>query len=141
MAFKRTASLDAYLRELGLDGTPARLPELPSPGGKVSERELTREVIEYAQGLGYLVAHFRPARVLRGGKETYETPVAADGKGWPDLFLAKAPYCFALEVKVPPNKPTKEQRRWLDALNAAFVYAAVVTPANLSDVKELLRGK
>lgn len=137
VAFKRTPALDAYLAALGLDGTPARVPELPSPGGKVSEKAFTAEVLAFAHEHGWLACHFRPLMDRRG---RWQTAVAGD-VGFPDVVAVKGEYIYMLELKIPPNRPTPEQRRWLAALNGAHVFACVVTPNNWRDIQELLAGK
>lgn len=104
------------MRQEKIAGFPAVRTEEP-----LSERQLQDAVIELGRILGYRVAHFRPARVRRGGREIYETPVAADGKGWPDLVLVHAErqrVVFA-ELKVGTNKPTEHQQTWLRCLNRA----------------------
>jgi hypothetical protein len=75
-------------------------------------------VIELAQLNGWHVAHFRPARVLRHGKETHETPVAADGKGWPDLVLVRHRVIYR-ECKSLRGKLREDQVKWRDWLLAA----------------------
>lgn len=49
-------------------------------------------------------------------------------KGYPDLFLpypSKKYYGLFIELKIKPNKPTKEQKEWMEHLNA-MRYLAVV---------------
>lgn len=92
----------------------------------MTERQLQQAVIECAHYLGWRVAHFRPARVTRGGREVYETPVAADGKGFPDLILTHPRLgLLARELKTDTGKLSLHQQAWLDDLSAAGVDAAV----------------
>ena len=49
----------------------------------ITETELQGAIIEYVHKLGGAVAHFRPAKTAHG----WRTPVAADGKGFPDLVI------------------------------------------------------
>ena len=53
----------------------------------MTEADLQQAVIECARTLGWMVAHFRPA-LRQSGR--WSTPVQADGKGFPDLVLARA---------------------------------------------------
>jgi hypothetical protein len=90
------------------------VPPLP-PG--LTEEQFQRIVIDLARSRGWKVAHFRRVRVQRkNGSTYYETPVQADGKGFPDLLLVRGPTLIAAELKVGRNRPTPEQRDWLDAL-------------------------
>lgn len=79
----------------------------------VREDELQDAVIELAQLLGWRVAHFRPAKTDKG----WRTPVAADGKGFPDLVMAhpRGGLIFA-ELKSERGTMTPEQDAWFDAL-------------------------
>jgi hypothetical protein len=71
------------------------------------------------RSLGYRVAHFAPARVTRRGVEKYETPVRGDGKGFPDLVLAKAtadgPRVLLIELKAEAGVLSEHQRAWAEA--------------------------
>ena len=82
----------------------------------MTEAEFQSQIIDYAHLRGWLVAHFRGVRVQRGnGTVHYQTPVAADGKGFVDLVLVRERVVFA-EIKVGKNKMTNEQNMWADAL-------------------------
>lgn len=82
----------------------------------VSEREFTDSVIKQAQILGWICAHFRPARVQRGDMVSYRTPVQGDGKGFPDLVLVKFRTIY-IELKSERGVIETAQVRWLDALD------------------------
>jgi len=83
----------------------------------VSEDAFQRAVIDLAHLHGWTVAHFRAARVRRGGRDIYETPVGADGKGFPDLVLAKkGRMTIFAELKSDKGRVTPEQQRWIDLL-------------------------
>lgn len=79
----------------------------------MTEAQLQQAVIEAAQLLGWRVAHFRPARTKDGG---WVTPVAADGKGFPDLVLVKGGTLAFVELKSENGKLSAEQKDWLHAL-------------------------
>lgn len=79
----------------------------------MSEKELTRLVIQLARLLKWRSAHFRPA-MLRSGK--WVTPVQGDGKGFPDLVLVRPPRLLFVELKVGKNRMTPEQVAWMTDL-------------------------
>lgn len=95
----------------------------------MSEAELQQAVIACAQTYGWTVAHFRPARVVRGGREIYETPVDADGKGFPDLVMVRASVTLSpdqsrvifVELKSEQGKLHPAQRGWGDLLERVML--------------------
>lgn len=124
---RATPDLLARLRQLGLldEAAPKRA------SGRVTEADFTEAVIQRAQQLGWRVARFRTVRVQRkNGSVYYETPVQADGKGWPDLFMVRGFRVLAVELKVGKNRPTAAQMEWLDVLERAGVEIDVWTPAD-----------
>lgn len=97
-----------------------------APRAKVSEAELLRLAIAVAQGLGWRVAHFRPAR-MRSGR--WATPVQGDAAGFPDLVLVRNGQIICCELKSHQGRLTPEQRAWLDALGEVpGVTVCVVRP-------------
>ena len=102
----------------------------------VSEADFQLAVIDLAHVFDWHVASFRTAMNARG---QHMTPVAADGKGWPDLFLAhRTAGCMALELKSAKGRVSPEQNEWLNVLNAAGIPAHVVRPADWDRIQELL---
>jgi hypothetical protein len=81
----------------------------------MKERELQKAIIEMAGFFGWRIAHFRTAINARGH---YQTPVAADGAGFPDLCLVRDRIVFA-EIKVGYNKLSTAQEIWRDAIIGA----------------------
>lgn len=79
----------------------------------ISEKQFQKQVIELAQLRKWKVAHFRPARVIVNGKETWRTPVAGDGEGFPDLVLARRGNVLFRELKTELGKASAEQLDWL----------------------------
>lgn len=114
--------------------------KLPEP----TEREFQQQVLEFAQLYGWKRAHFRPARVMRGGKETWETPVAADGKGFPDLILVHRVrgILIVAELKRSENEePTTEQKDWLRAFEGVpGIVVRLWSPADWPSIETLLKG-
>ena len=79
----------------------------------ISEKQFQKQVIEFAQLRKWKVAHFRPARVMVNGKETWRTPVSGDGEGFPDLILARRGKVLFRELKAESGKASPEQLAWL----------------------------
>lgn len=57
----------------------------------------------------------------------WKTPVYADGKGFPDLFMVRE-RPLAVEVKGDGDALSAEQERWLTAMRIAGVDAYVWSP-------------
>jgi hypothetical protein len=90
---------------------------------KVSEKDLQNAVIGAAQTFGWRVAHFRSVPVTykdRNGvtRVRYQTPVQADGAGFPDLVMVRAPRVIFSELKVGKNEPSEAQAAWIHELAA-----------------------
>lgn len=100
----------------------------------LTEAELQAHVIDLARMLRWRVAHFRPAMTKHG----WRTPVAADGKGFPDLVLVRDRVIFA-ELKSRTGRVGADQQAWLDAARAAGAEAHVWRPADLQTIAEVLR--
>ncbi len=80
-----------------------------------SEQDFTHWCIETARWYQWKVVHFRPARVGRGAKTRFVTPLSGD-KGSPDLILAKRHIVLLRELKTDEGRLEPEQRSWLDAI-------------------------
>jgi len=104
----------------------------------VTEAQLQQAVIELARWLGFWVAHFRPAKTERG----WRTPVEADGKGFPDLVLAKPGRFLIVELKSSVGGITQEQGAWVNVLRAAGVETHIWLPEHWESgqVEALLRN-
>ena len=92
----------------------------------ISEKQLMQGVIDTARIFGWRVAHFRSVPVRRGKRVVWETPVQADGKGFPDLVLVRERVVW-VELKVGGNTLSAEQAAWLEALREAGCEALVLT--------------
>lgn len=79
----------------------------------MKEKDLQKGVIDVMRLFNWRVAHFRTAMGKRGN---YMTPVAGDGKGFPDLCAVRGPRLIFSELKVGYNKPSPEQITWMEAL-------------------------
>lgn len=104
------------------------------------ESDFQAQVIQLARLLGWRVAWFRPVRVQRrNGTVYHETPVGADGKGWPDLILTRAGRLVAAELKSERGRLTAEQAAWISALRAAGVEVFLWRPSQWREIEEVLR--
>lgn len=109
---------------LPLEGSP-HVPRKP-PEPQLSEKELMQAVLDTAAIFGWKRAHFRSVPVRRGKRIVWETPVQADGRGFPDLVLVRERVMW-VELKVGKNVLSSEQAAWLEALRAAGQDAQVWT--------------
>lgn len=98
----------------------------------MTERELLGAVVARARLQHWKVAHFHTVQAVVGGKKRWMTPVAADGKGFPDLLLVRE-RVLAVEIKGGGHRPTKEQDAWLTAFRLAGVRVAVFQPQDLDN--------
>lgn len=103
----------------------------------MTEAELQACVIDLAHVLGYRVAHFRPAQTAHG----WRTPVGADGKGFPDLVLARVGRLIFAELKAAGRSLTAAQWDWLAVLDSTAV-TAKWTPADWhsGEILKTLKG-
>lgn len=103
---------------------------------KQSEADFQAGVIDLARIYGWRVAHFRAARQQDGA---WRTPVAADGKGFPDLVLVHPQRGVLFrELKTDVGHVTAEQEAWLDRLAGAGCDAKVWRPADWPEIRHAL---
>lgn len=91
----------------------------------MTEAQLQDAVIACARLFGWRVAHFRPAQTARG----WRTPVEADGKGFPDLVLARRGELIFAELKSDRGRLSDEQAMWMHALEGIGRRFYLWTPA------------
>ena len=82
---------------------------------KISEADLSRTVEGYLDTFHWRWAHIRPARVLRHGKEIYETPYSGH-KGLLDYIAVRPPRLLFFELKSENGKLSLEQHGWFEDL-------------------------
>ncbi len=99
--------------------------------------DLQQTLIDLGHKLGYIIAHFRPAMKADG---TWRTPVAADGKGFPDLFLVHPvrQRVIWIECKSEREKVSPEQEAWHDVLARADQEIYVVRPKHYDEIAMIL---
>lgn len=97
-------------------------------------KELQKAVVDFAHFRSWKVAHFPSVETTTG----WRTGVAADGKGWPDLFLVRD-RAVAIEIKGKGDTVKADQEDWHQRLRRAGVEVYVVTPSDWPDnVREIL---
>ena len=107
---------------------------------KLSETEFQQTIIDLANALGWVVAHFRGVRVQRqDGSVYYQTPVQADGAGFPDLVLVKD-YVIYAELKTDTGKVSEAQTKWINLLSKAGCDVYVWRPKQFEDIARILGG-
>ena len=107
----------------------------------ITEKQFQRQVIQFARMCGWRIAHFRPAQNSKG---QWRTPVAADGKGFPDLVLVRGVNLIFAELKTDKGRLQPEQKQWLEALDTVGMIAAravktvVWRPENWDEIERIL---
>ena len=106
----------------------------------MTEAEFQQQVIDYAHLQGWRVAWFRPVRVQRAdGTVYYETPVGADGTGWPDLILVREGRGIAWELKSQHGSPSSAQIEWLNEFDAVGFETGIMRPSHWDQIEEALQ--
>ncbi len=103
-----------------------------------TEADFQRAVIDLAHTYWWIVAHFRPAMNSRG---QWRTPVAADGKGFPDLVLVGRGRVLLRELKTNRGRTTIEQEVWLESLGEAEADVDVWRPRDWPEILATLTNK
>lgn len=120
----KSANLEAIL---ALSEISVNIPELPEG---ISESAFEKAVVGVARANGFRVAHFGPARVVRKGKEKYETPNRYDSRGFPDLVMIRrvglVGRMVVAELKVGDNQTPPHQREWIADFMSLMVAGSVV---------------
>jgi|SRR5579885_3030355 hypothetical protein len=105
-------------------------------GDPLSERDFQLACEAEAEACGFeLLYHVKDSRLDRR-------------RGFPDLILAYAPSparglggrVIVAELKVPPNRPTEEQYRWLRAFAAVGLETYLWYPRDWPQIKRILAG-
>ncbi|MCK9629580.1 MAG: VRR-NUC domain-containing protein [Bacteroidales bacterium] len=101
-----------------------------------TEGQFQSAVIELAHMFGWRIAHFRAAQTAKG----WRTPVQADGKGFPDLVLARERLILA-ELKSERGRLSDAQREWIEALERAGAEVYCWRPSQLEEIADILRRR
>lgn len=98
------------------------------------EAAFQRQVMQLAKLKGWRCAHFRTSLTKAGN---WVTAVAGEGKGFPDLILVRERVIVA-ELKAGKNKPTPEQKQWLQAFERAGIPAYTWWPHEWDEIEQVL---
>ena len=98
----------------------------------MNEKQFASAIEDLLELYNWAWVHFRPARVMRNGKETYETPYSGH-KGFLDYVVAKNGKVLLFEIKGDDGKVSPEQQKWLDAS-----HGKVYWPADWPELQEIL---
>lgn len=106
---------------------------------EISEREFQGRVIDLAQTVGWLVAHFHDSRrqVTRKGTGERFWVGDQDAVGFPDLVLVRDRVVYA-ELKREKGRLRPEQIAWQAALLAAGAEHHVWRPSDWPAIERLL---
>ena len=100
----------------------------------VRGKDLQKSVISYARSRGYHCAHFPSVETKQG----WRTAVAADAKGWPDIFLVRD-RALAIEIKGDGDTIKPDQEQWKVWFERAGIEHYVIRPADWPErVQEIL---
>ena len=77
----------------------------------VSEKDFSRQVEDLLKIYHWQWIHIRPARVLRHGREIYETPYSGH-KGFLDYLCLRPPRIVVFELKNEQAEMTTDQQEW-----------------------------
>ena len=110
----------------------------------LSEKQFQGQVISLLHLNGYRVAHFTPALNARG---QWRTPIAADGKGFPDLVAVRPNEpdhhrdgrVLFIELKSDVGRLSKEQRDWSADLLSSGAEAYVWKPKDWDTIVGVVR--
>ena len=97
-------------------------------------------LIDLARLYRWRCAHFRPARIVKNGVESWRTAVSADGRGFPDVLLIREGDIIVAELKSEKGKLSPEQEEWLQEFaRNPIVRAYVWRPADRDLIEEILK--
>lgn len=102
-----------------------------------NEKQFQEVVTRLATHLGWKWTHVRPARVMRHGKEIYETPIDGDAKGMFDCEFVRE-RLFKAELKYGKNTLSDEQLDWWERYKNAGVECYVWYPRDFDEIMEVL---
>ena len=105
---------------------------------QISEADWQRDVVILLSLKGWSVEYIRPGRVIRAGKETYETPVGADGKGAWDIRAFRERLVI-IECKSMMGRLTKSQELWDERYTRAGIEHYILRPQDWDRLLEIAK--
>ena len=85
----------------------------------MKEREFTDMIINLAKLYRWRVVHFRPARLMRHGQESWGTAIQGD-KGFPDLIMARSGIVLHCELKTESGSLGVGQPEWAKEIGSSY---------------------
>ena len=125
------------VKKIKFDATNIDIGVLMAALAGASEAEFQAVVIDLMHARDWRVAHFRKVRVQRGESTYWETPVAADGKGFLDLEAVRE-RLIKVECKKAGGRLEPEQELWLEAYRQAGIECHVWYPHDLPTILKVL---
>ena len=106
----------------------------------MKESDFQNTIIEYAHLRGWMVAHFRTARIQRrDGSVYYATPVQADGEGFPDLIMLRGLEMVIAEIKADKGILSEAQRDWIQLWGQVTKDVYVWRPKDWDEIESRLK--
>lgn len=99
-----------------------------------NEEQFQKETIAVLQKYDWRVMHTRRARA---GNDRFITPVAADGKGFPDLIAVRE-RVLAIELKAEDGYPKPEQLAWWHWFRQAGIESYIWRPSDWDKMMEII---
>jgi len=104
----------------------------------VNESDFSSQIEDALELYGWKWVHFRPARVRRNGKDTYETPYTGH-RGALDYYAVRGSRIIFFELKGDGGKLRPEQKEWIEALKETCAEVYVWWPKDSDEAMEVLR--
>ena len=118
--------------------TKAKKKKQPRLKTDLKEDQFQTIVIELLHLHGWRVAHFRKVRIQRkDGSVYWQTPVAADGKGFLDLEAIRGRRLLKIELKVNSSL-SAEQKQWIKCYEEAGIECYVWKPKDWETIKSIV---
>ena len=100
------------------------------------EDAFLKQVMEYAKLRKWRAVHFRPGMMANG---RWVTPYTGDGKGFPDIVMARDTRLIFSELKKDDGEMSPEQIDWMaDLWKVGEPELALWTPRDWNKVQETL---
>jgi len=103
----------------------------------MTETQFASAVEDLLERCHWKWCHFRPARVLKHGIETWVTPLSGH-KGLPDYIATKNGRLLIFELKGDTGKISPDQMGWLNPLRETKAETYVWFPSDWDQLQEVL---
>ena len=93
--------------------------------------------VQWLEFKGYKHTAIPNSTYTRSWNQKRKNKEAGLKPGFPDLVVIVQNRLVAIEMKIKPNKPTKEQKAWIEALNACEGISAFVCYSTEEAIAEI----